>query len=97
MILNLFFSATVLFQLEDLRFQETGEFGGVVYLGEQQTMEAKFYVSIYSLHELILVYIFLNNFLCLSFYIIYLDIEFYFIEYFSFILKHFHLRSLLKS
>lgn len=32
-------------QLEDLRFQQTGEFGGVIFLGEQNTMDAKVYVS----------------------------------------------------
>ena len=39
-------SATVLLHFEDLRFEQTGEFGGVVYLGERRTMDSKFYISV---------------------------------------------------
>ena len=62
-ILCLLFSATVLLHFEDMRFEQTGEFGGVVYLGERRTMDAKFYVSIFYLYKFIL-----GNFLYSTFF-----------------------------
>ena len=41
------FSATVVLTLEDLRYVETGELNGIMYLGDQQPAEAKFYVSVF--------------------------------------------------
>ena len=62
-ILCLLFSATVLVHFEDMRYEQTGEFGGVVYLGERRTMDAKFYVSIFYLYKFIL-----GNFLYSTFF-----------------------------
>ena len=62
-ILCLLFSATVLVHFEDVRYEQTGEFGGVVYLGERRTMDAKFYVSIFYLYKFIL-----GNFLYSTFF-----------------------------
>ena len=46
-VLTFTFSATVVLTLEDLRYVETGELNGIMYLGDQQPAEAKFYVSVF--------------------------------------------------